>query len=207
MLNSKIYKIETERLIIRCYKPTDASMLLEATSLSINHLLPWMPWANEEQNTLNDKINLIRLFRGKFDLDLDYVYGIFDKAEQNLIGGTGLHTRIGNDAREIGYWINVRYINNGFATEAVSALIKAGFEIENYSRIEIHCAPENIQSQNIPRKLGFILEAILKQRTKDADGNLRDSMIWTMFKDDYMQGNLKKIDLKAYNFVDEEIIF
>lgn len=182
-------------------------MLLEATSLSINHLLPWMPWANEEQNTLNDKINLIRQFRGKFDLDIDYIYGIFDKSQQNLIGGTGLHKRIGNDAREIGYWINVRYINNGFATEAVSALIKAGFEIENHSRIEIHCAPENIQSQNIPRKLGFTLEAILKQRTKDADGNLRDSMIWTLFKDDYMLSNLKKIDLKAYNFVDEEIIF
>ncbi|MBS1537632.1 MAG: GNAT family N-acetyltransferase [Bacteroidetes bacterium] len=207
MLNSKIYKIETERLTIRCYKPMDASMLLEATSLSINHLLPWMPWANEEQNTLNDKINLIRQFRGKFDLDIDYIYGIFDKSQQNLIGGTGLHKRIGNDAREIGYWINVRYINNGFATEAVSALIKAGFEIENHSRIEIHCAPENIQSQNIPRKLGFTLEAILKQRTKDADGNLRDSMIWTLFKDDYMLSNLKKIDLKAYNFVDEEIIF
>ncbi|MBI3258385.1 MAG: GNAT family N-acetyltransferase, partial [Ignavibacteriae bacterium] len=169
---ARTYRIETERLVVRCYEPTDAQMLLDAISVSIDHLLPWMPWAKDETTSLDDKINLIRMFRGKYDLGTDYVLGIFNKEENELLGGCGLHDRIGKDGREIGYWINANHINKGYCTEMVRALTKVGFEIENLKRIEIHCAPENIPSQSIPRKLGYTLEAVLKSRTIDAFGVL-----------------------------------
>ncbi|TXB55226.1 GNAT family N-acetyltransferase [Phaeodactylibacter luteus] len=38
---------------------------------------------------------------------------------------SGLHTRLGENAREIGYWINANYLKQGYATETVKALIKA----------------------------------------------------------------------------------
>lgn len=180
-------------------------MLLDAVTLSVDHLLPWMPWAKDEPSTLDDKIDLIRMFRGNFDLGTDYTFGIFDKEEKELVGGCGLHTRIGKDAREIGYWISKNHINNGYATEMVQVLTKVGFEIEKLKRIEIHCAPENIRSQSIPRKLGYTLEALLKNRTTDSFGNLRDTMIWTMFADEYELSSSKAITFKAYDIAGRAI--
>ena len=34
------YRIETERLVLRCYEPDDAPLLKEAVDESIEHLLP-----------------------------------------------------------------------------------------------------------------------------------------------------------------------
>ena len=203
---SRTYKIETSRLIIRCYEPTDAPKLLDAIMVSIDHLRPWMPWLKQEPHNLESKVNLVRKFRGNFDLGVDYIFGVFDKTEKKLIGSTGLHTRLSKEAREIGYWINYNYINNGFAFEAVSALVKIGFEIEQLSRIEIHCDPHNVRSKRIPEKLGFKCEAILKNRRLNVEGNSRDVMIWTMFKEDYEQSPAKMMTLKAYDIIGREIV-
>jgi RimJ/RimL family protein N-acetyltransferase len=180
-------------------------MLLEAITKSVEHLRTWMPWANDEPSSLDDKINLIRIFRGQFDLGTDFIYGIFNKTETEIIGGTGLHPRIGKYAKEIGYWISVHHINQGFATETAHALTKVGFEIDKLDRIEIHCAPDNIQSRNIPQKLGYTLEAILKNRTVDSQGNPRDTMIWTLFKDDYQKSSLKSMSLRAFDCIGRKL--
>jgi RimJ/RimL family protein N-acetyltransferase len=194
-------------LVIRCYQPSDASKLKEAITNSLEHLLPWMPWAKNEPEDLETKINRLRRFREQFDLGKDYTFGIFDKTENHLVGSIGLHTRFDDNAREIGYWIGVKHINQGFATEAVSALTKVGFEIEQLARIEIHCAPNNTISQNIPKKLGYQLEVILKNNTTDTSGNFRDTMIWTMFKSDYETNPINKMNLKAYDVIGRSILF
>lgn len=205
MSKAKAYRIETDRLVIRCYEPGDAFMLREAIAVSAQHLRSWLPWAKEEPTAIETKIDLVRTFRGKFDLGEDYVFGIFNKTENELLGSTGLHTRPGGNAREIGYWISVKHINKGFATETVAALTKTGFEIEQLERIEILCDPRNTRSSNIPGKLGYRHEATLKNRTTDSEGNLRDTMMWTMFKEDYIQSTTKNISVKAFDILGREI--
>lgn len=198
-----VYKIETERTIVRCYKPSDALLLKEAVDLSLEHLKPWMPWAKYEPQTLQQKVELLRTFRGQFDLDKDYIYGIFNKDETELIGGTGLHTRIAKNGREIGYWVSEKYQGQGLITEVVKALIKTGFDILDLNLIEIHCNPENTRSAKIPEKLGFELEATLKNRL--LNGEIRDTMLWSMFKDAYQKTDIKNISIKAYDACDNEI--
>jgi len=126
---AKAYRIETERLVIRCYDPKDAILLKNAIDKSLDHLRPWMPWAHNEPESLEIKTARLRKYRGQFDLGIDYVFGIFNKEETILIGSTGLHTRPGEEAREIGYWIHQHHINKGYATEAAKALTIVGFEI------------------------------------------------------------------------------
>lgn len=204
---AKTYKVETERLIIRCYDPSDAIKLDKSIKESVEHLLPWMPWAKDEPEDLAIKIDRLRKFRGLFDLGQDYIFGIFDKEEQQLIGGTGLHTRIGGNAREIGYWINVHQINKGYATETVSALTHIGFEIENLDWIEIHCDPANLFSLKIPQKLGYKLTKTLKNHTKNTYGNWRDTMVWSITKAEYNNTHMKNIKLKAYDILSKQIEF
>ena len=204
---AKTYKIETERLLIRCYEPGDAHKMHTAITGSLDHLRPWIPWARQEPKELDWMISFIRLFRGQFDLGQDAVYGIFDKAGTEQIGGTGLHNRIGRDAREIGYWISVRHIKQGYATEAVSALIKVAFEVERLTRLEIRCAPANLASRSIPLRLGFHHELTLKDHFTDVNGKPIDTMVWAFSKKDYETSPLKGTALKAYDFMGNEIHF
>jgi len=201
---AKTYRIETERLVIRCYEPEDAPQLHEAITRSVPHLRPWLPWVQQEPKGPEARVSIIRLFRGQFDLGLDYAFGIFDKTGKDIIGSTGLHTRIGKNAREIGYWIDINHINKGYATEAVSALIKTAFSIEGISRIEIRCAPDNIRSQHVPEKLGFRLEGIVK--TTAAEG-VRDTMIWSFVKKDYASSPIRHMPIDAFDLAGRPIFF
>jgi RimJ/RimL family protein N-acetyltransferase len=196
------YKIETERLVIRCYEPKDAQKLKDAIDESLEHL---MPWAKNEPETIEQKIARLKTFRGQFDLEQDYTFGIFDKEEKVLIGSTGLHTRRGEKALEIGYWIRQSQIKKGYALESTKALTKVGIEIAQKQRIEIHCEPNNLDSLNIPSKIGYTLEATLKNRTTGTDGTQKDDMVWTMFKEDYEKSEVKNFDIKVYDSTNKKI--
>jgi RimJ/RimL family protein N-acetyltransferase len=104
----------------------------------------------------------LRRMRSNFDLNVDFVYGIFSHQGNQLLGGTGLHPRLGAGALEIGYWIHKDHVNQGYATEATAALTKIAFEIHKVDRVEIHCSVENIRSAAVPRKLGYFCEATLR---------------------------------------------
>jgi len=178
------YRIETERLVVRCWDPKDAVLMQRASAESKEHLLPFMPWAQDEPQTVEQKAELVRRFRGLFDRGEDYVYGIFTKDESRAIGGTGLHTRLSGKALEIGYWLHKDFINKGLVTESTAALTKVAFELYHVERMEIHCSVENHASAAIPKKLGYTHEAT-RRRLGYAHGNASDSMIWTLFADEY----------------------
>ncbi len=173
------YRIHTSRLVLRCWNPADAPLLQAAINASIAHLRPWMPWAANEPTDLATKVALLRRFRGEFDLDKDYVYGIFDRTETAVLGGTGLHTRAGAGALEIGYWVHADHIHRGIATETAAALTRAAFELANVRRVEIHCDAANTRSAAVPRKLGFVHEATLRQQSVVGEPP-GDAMIWTL---------------------------
>jgi len=200
------YRIESERLVIRCYDPKDALYLQEAVQESVEHLRPWMPWVKDEPEELKVKIERLRVFRADFDLSKNYVYGVFDPNETELVGGTGLHPRVGSNAFEIGYWIHVNHVNKGYATEISAALTKIAFEIEHVNRVEIHCEPNNIRSAAIPKKLGYVYEATLRNRCENIEGELIDSMIWSLLKDDYLKSPAIKAKIIAYDVFGNLII-
>lgn len=205
-MNPQPYRIETERLVIRCYEPADAPLLQAATAESKAHLLPWMPWAVHDPQTIAEKGELIRRFRGQFDLDQDYVYGIFDRQESRLLGGTGLHTRAGQGGREIGYWIHIAHTGQGIATEVTSALTKVGFALLGLQWLEIKCAPDNHASAAIPKKLGYTLEATLRARPRPHDGAVRDTLLWTMLAGEYPLSPGAQQQVWAYGFTGNPLL-
>jgi RimJ/RimL family protein N-acetyltransferase len=161
----------------------------------------------DEPKSLYETAAWLRRNRANFDLDKDYRYVIFDSAERTLIGETGLYTRAGKEAREIGYWINKQSAGKGYASEATMAMVKVAFEIDQVDRVEIHCAPENAISAAIPAKLGFTHEAILKRRFQDSEGGIQDSMILTLFAEDYPNSLASSIGISAYDCVGAKILW
>lgn len=193
-----VYRIETERLVVRCYQPQDAKLLADSVTESVEHLKPWMPWARSEPTSFEEKLNTVKRFRGRFDLKQDYTYGIFNKVETKLLGGTGLHTRLGENELEIGYWLHKDYVNQGLTTETTAALIKVAFEIIHVHRIEIHCDPANLASASIPKKLGFTHEGTLRAKTPFLD-RWRDTMIWGLLEAEYPNSPASNANIKAFD--------
>ena len=183
-LTNPAYRIETKRLVVRCYNPSDVSLLGESITESLEHLRPWMPWVHHEPEAIEVKLERLKRFRGMFDLGQDFVYGIFNPEETKLLGGTGLHTRLGESELEIGYWIHKDFLNQGLVTESTTALVRVAFEVLHIHRLEIHCDPANTASAAIPRKLSFTHEGTLRLKTRFLDG-WSDSMIWGLLEHEY----------------------
>lgn len=192
------YRIETSRLVVRCYAPSDTRMLADSITESVEHLKPWMPWAHAEPEPFESKVERVRRFRGMFDLQQDYVYGIFNREETRLLGGTGLHTRLGREQLEIGYWIHRDFAGQGLVTESTAALVKVAFEIVRVHRIEIHCDPRNLASASIPRKLGFTHEGTLRSKMRFLDHWI-DSMVWGLVEEEYPESPSCRADIRVYD--------
>ncbi len=199
------YRIETERLVIRCYEPADAPLLKEAIDSSLDHLRPFMPWTAHEPQTLEEKTALLREFRSEFDRGENFIHGIFARDESEQLGGTGLHPRIGPGGLEIGYFVRADATRQGIATESTAALTRVGFEVCEADRIEIRIEPRNAASFGVPRKLGFVEEATLRRRLPAGEGEpLRDVTIFTMFREDFDPSIAP--DIRAYDARGEPVL-
>ena len=69
MISSKFsnpaYRIETKRLVVRCYDPSDAPLLAESVSENVEHLRPWMPWVYSEPEPMEaEPLDVPRQLRG-----------------------------------------------------------------------------------------------------------------------------------------------
>jgi RimJ/RimL family protein N-acetyltransferase len=201
------YRIETDRLVIRCYDPEDAPLLKEAVDSSLDHLRPWMPWARFESQTLDEKVDLLRGFRSVFDADEDFPYGVFAPDETRQLGGAGLHRRGGDGSLEIGYFIRADSIGRGLATEVTAVLARVGIEKCGMERIDVQVDPENVRSLAIPRKLGFTEEATLRRRLepKEEGGPRRDSILFTLLAEELAGSRCVEYGYRAFDVLGREL--
>lgn len=176
------YRIVTDRLELRCWHPSNAAELLDVITKSKPALEVFLPWARLEPTTVEQKVELLRMFRGRFDLGQDFAYGVFLRATGEIVGGNGLMPRIGPAGLEIGYWTATAHAGKGYCTEGSAALAHHALVTLGVDRVEIHCEPQNGPSNAIPKKLGFEREGTLRRRYPFGDNDLRDTVIWSLFR-------------------------
>ncbi|MEO8182913.1 MAG: GNAT family N-acetyltransferase [Deltaproteobacteria bacterium] len=176
-----IYRIETERLILRCWDPADAADVLAVITDSEDHLGAWLPWVANRPRTVEAQAELLRCFRSRFDADREFVFGVFSKTGACL-GSLGLHRSIGPNALEIGYWLGRPSSGQGLGTEMVAAACQAAIVALQAHRLEIHCAPDNLPSARIAARLGFTHEGTLSRRLTSGRG-VHDMMLWSLWRE------------------------
>ncbi|MBB16208.1 GNAT family N-acetyltransferase [Candidatus Poribacteria bacterium] len=174
--------LESERLTIRSPRPCDGEELHRAICETFDDLNVWLPWAKE----LPDEIKIKKFLQSKRVAFLgrqDLVFLLFLKGTETLVGSSGLHPKDWKIPKfEIGYWCRKKFQNQGYITESTVAISEFGFHRLNAERIEICCDSENVRSQKIPRKLGFCLEATLKNDIRSNSGELRDRLIFSKIR-------------------------
>jgi RimJ/RimL family protein N-acetyltransferase len=178
-------EVRTERFVLRPYAASDAEELLAAIGDSQAELIPWMPWALE-LGTIEQRREFVQ---GRID-DLakaraeaidgvmrgEIVYGIWDG--DRLVGGTGIHDRVGDLAREIGYWTRTAHVGTGIATEISRALTTEILRNPAMDHAVINCDIGNRASARIPVKVGYeLVEETFRVREAPGEQRLTQTRI------------------------------
>lgn len=141
-------------LAIRPYEESDEPALSAAILRSLDHLRPWVPFADREPVDTEERIRWIRRTRWERATGGDLNFGIFEDGV--LVGGCGLHDRVGPRAREVGYWIAVDHAGRGLATAAVALLVDEATAMPSVDRLEVHHDVRNPASGRVAEKNGFV---------------------------------------------------
>ncbi|MBV9292396.1 MAG: GNAT family N-acetyltransferase [Frankiales bacterium] len=166
-----------EGIVVRRYVEEDIAPLVDVVNANLEHLKPWMPWAQEPQ-TVEQQLDWFReADRGWAD-GTNYVYGIFD-ADGRIIGGSGFHIRNGPGVLEIGYWLAADAVGKGIITRVTEALTAVAGGLDDVTRVEIHCDVGNVRSSAVPRRLGYTLVRT-EPREIVAPGETGTHEIWSI---------------------------
>jgi len=169
--------LETQRLILRALCPSDLDDLYEyASDHEIDHYVPWEHYENIDEAREN-----LNMFLEQYDKDGFGAWGIEHRTDQKLIGLINTSKPGYNRRVEVGYAISRAYWGQGYATEALRAVIQFGFEKMELARIEAVVLPENIASARVLEKAGMQFEGLLRkyQVWKDQPSDLKMYAITT----------------------------
>ena len=173
------HSFETARLTVRRPEPGDGAEINAAIRETWADLHEWMPWAMRRP-TVEESEQFVRKAHAKFVEREDLLFLLFEKGSRTLVGGSGLHRidwRI--PSFDIGYWCRERFQREGYITEAAGGLADFAMRELGARRLVITCDAENARSAAIPRRIGFALEATLRNdRRHHLSGELRDTLVF-----------------------------
>jgi RimJ/RimL family protein N-acetyltransferase len=178
--------IAVSGLLIRRWREQDAEPLHRAVTESVEHLRPWLPWIAEEPRTVEQRRALIAGWTAGHGPDGDLVFGMFLGDE--VVGGCGLHRRLGPDALEIGYWVHAAHLRRGFATAGAAAMTTVAFDFPEIRRVEIHHDRANAPSAGVPRALGFTRGGE-RPSVAQAPAETGVHVIWTILREQWAAGS------------------
>lgn len=154
--------LRTSRLILRPFEIADAprvQQLAGAREVALNTIHiphPYPDGAAEEWISKHEQ----RIEEGEFSFAID---------DGELVGAIGLHMKRDYERAEIGYWLGVPFWGRGYATEAVAAIIRYGFEELKLNRIYAGYFSRNAVSGRVMEKNGMKYEGSLRQHVKKWD--------------------------------------
>ena len=180
--NNSLPDAKTKRLYLRQRTVADAKDMLAYVSLPQVAI----PAAFPLVETLEDEIDYIEKVYPQrlLEENLPAGWGITLKGQDKVIGSVDFNKRHGDKIFEIGYTLHPDYWGQGYVPEAARALIDLGFKNLGLHKIELVCFGYNVQSQRVAEKLGFTLEARIRDR-KDVQGNRCDSLIYGLLRSEW----------------------
>lgn len=170
---------------LRPLEPWQAGEFAAHVELARAFLEPWLPWAREvvDEETAH---GFLQPYADRQSRDEGRIYGIW--LGGRLVGGA-LFRVFDADAgvAEIGAWLDPGATGRGLVTNAVRHMIDWALDERGLHRIEWHCAPANVPSIAVAKRLGMSREGVLRQAFNN-NGRLEDLEIWALLVSDRSTG-------------------
>ncbi len=167
---------------LRAYVPDDAEPSFAAIVASREYIGEWLAWVEGSRAPSDVADFITRTLAGYESGDVLNLAIVLDGT---IVGGTGFNRmeeqhRVG----EIGYWLGEAHGGRGVMSRSTAALTSFGFETLGMHRIEIRADAANVRSRAIPERLGYTLEATLRDH-RLSRGEFIDTVIYAMLEGDW----------------------
>jgi RimJ/RimL family protein N-acetyltransferase len=126
-------------------------------------------------------------------------FAIIDLASGRAIGTTSLMDVVPADERlEIGRtWIGRPFWRTAVNTECKFLLLTHAFEVLACRRVQLQTDVLNLRSQAAILRLGATKEGVLRRNKTCGDGRIRDSMIFSILKEEWPGVSTRLVELIA----------
>ena len=172
--------LETERLILRLWKETDAEECYRyAKDPRVGPAAGWPVHSSVENSR-----QIIRDVLMKPE-----TYAIVLKETGLPVGSIGLHHNDlakKEDEAELGYWIGVPYWGRGFVPEAARELLRHAFEDLKLNRVWCGYYDGNLKSKRVQEKLGFQYQWTSEEVPVPQLGETRKGYVNLLTKEDWL---------------------
>ncbi|WP_293871645.1 GNAT family protein [Flavobacterium sp.] len=171
-------QLKTARLLLRRIDENDVNEVLALRGNPETMKYIPRPLAKNKQDALEH----IALINEKIDTNIGINWGITIKGNPKIIGIIG-HYKIQpeNFRSEIGYMVLSEHSAKGYTTESVHAVVEYGFKQMNLHSIEAVIDSQNVASERVLQKNGFVKEAHLLEN-EFWDGKFWDTVIYSILK-------------------------
>ena len=168
--------LETDRLFLRRVVNEDVNEIFALRS--DKETMKYIP--RPLVKTMEDALAHIAMIDEKIENNEGINWAITLKNDPKMIGLIG-HYKIKPEhfRAEIGYMLLPEYHGKGIITEAIQETVKYGFEIMQLHSVEAIIDPENLTSEKVLQKSGFVKEAHLKEN-EYYEGRFLDSVIYSI---------------------------
>lgn len=198
------YRIVTERLLLRCFAPTDAAEVRDLIARSRAHLDAQVPLPPPEE-PLSGMVARLRDLRARFDQDRELTYALLWRQTGELIGIGNLDPLEVPAARSVGGWLRPDKVAAGGGAEAAAALIRAAFEVMGLSRVEIRAAPDNVPVTRLAVGLGLRQDGEARPLPW-AEGVLRPQVVFTLDRTGYASSKAASVWAQAFDAIDQRVL-
>jgi [ribosomal protein S5]-alanine N-acetyltransferase len=155
-MRSKV--IQTERLVLRQLKLSDADFILEL----VNDATFLQFLGDKGVRTLDDACDYLR--KGPMDSYGRHGFGLYAAClrDGTRTGICGLVKRDGLEDVDVGFAFLSRHRSNGYAVESVAAILEHAKTVLGLQRVVAIAAPENFGSIAVLEKVGLRFERMVK---------------------------------------------
>ena len=173
--------LETKDLLLRPMRMKDAEDIYAYSS--DEEVARYVLW--DAHSSLRDTRAFIRYIRRLYREGLPSSWAIEHKASHKVIGSIGfMWVSRENRSAEAGYSLSRAYWNHGYATQALSAVLRAGFTDLKLNRIEAQHDVRNPASGRVMEKCGMRREGVLRSRIVNK-GEYVDVALWAILRDEF----------------------
>lgn len=169
--------LETERLVLREWHPADASDMFAFRSDPIAQR-----YNSEALRNVSEAEALIATLRTAYAAREQIQWAITARDDRPIgLFGFNSWQRFHRRA-EVGYDLARPHWGQGIAAEALTAIVRFGFDQMHLHRIEAQTIATNEPSIRLLTRLGFHRDAVLRGYSLEDDGNFHDSTIWSLLE-------------------------
>lgn len=175
-------KLETERLILRDFVKDDWRAVLEYQSDPLS--LRYYDWTDRTPEAVQEFIGWF-LDHQRQEPRIKFQLAVTLKSSNQLIGNCGIRMDAPNAFQaDIGYELDPKHWNHGYATEAAHAMVDFGFSHFGLHRVWSWCVADNVGSAHVLEKLGMRLEGRLREN-EHYKGRWWDTLMYAILVDEW----------------------